>query len=74
MLNGRIGSNNFTYISPQGKSVVDYICVPYEQLDSISDFNVYTMSDIINSLDYNPESIPDHSLLMCEIKCPVLSK
>ncbi|CAC5404796.1 unnamed protein product [Mytilus coruscus] len=30
MLNGRIGCNDFTYISPQGKSVVDYICVPYE--------------------------------------------
>jgi hypothetical protein len=40
MLNGRIGLNDSTYISPQGKSVVDYMCVPYEQLHEILDFKV----------------------------------
>ena len=35
MLNGRIGVNDFTYISPRGRSVVDYICVPYEQFKYI---------------------------------------
>jgi hypothetical protein len=47
MLNGRIGLNDFTYISPQGKSVVDYMCVPYEQLNEILDFKVLKMTDII---------------------------
>ena len=45
MLNGRIGLNDFTYISPQGKSVVDYMCVPYEQLNEILDFKVLKMTD-----------------------------
>ncbi|CAC5383691.1 unnamed protein product [Mytilus coruscus] len=71
MLNGRIGINDFTYISPRGRSVVDYICVPYEQLESVLDFKIMRMSDIINTLNYNPESIPDHSLLSCDIKYPV---
>ncbi|CAC5403220.1 unnamed protein product [Mytilus coruscus] len=71
MLNGRIRINDFTYISPQGRSVVDYICVPYEQLESVLDFKIMRMSDVINTLNCNPESIPDHSLLSCEIKYPV---
>ncbi|VDI15074.1 Hypothetical predicted protein [Mytilus galloprovincialis] len=71
MLNGRIGINDFTYISPQGRSVVDYICVPYEQLESVLDFKIMRMSDVINTLNYNPESIPDHSLLSYDIKYPV---
>ena len=41
MLNGRIGLNDFTYISPQSKSVVDYMCVPYEQLNEILDFRPF---------------------------------
>ena len=52
----------FTYISPQGKSVVDYMCVPYEQLNEILDFKVLKMTDIINQVNVNPESIPDHSI------------
>ena len=70
MVNGRIGVNDYTYISPRGKAVVDYICVPYEQLNNVLDFNVLRMSDIINDIGYNPNSIPDHSLLICELKCP----
>ena len=31
MLNGRFHDNEFTCISTSGKSVVDYICVPYEE-------------------------------------------
>ena len=68
MLNGRIGANDFTYISPRGRSVVDYICVPYEQFEYISDFSVIKMLDLINSVNFNPISIPDHSLLIYEIK------
>ncbi|CAC5399804.1 unnamed protein product [Mytilus coruscus] len=70
MLNGRIGINDFTYISPQGKSVVDYMCVPHEQFNDFLDFKVLKMIDIINQVNYNPEKIPDHSILLCEIKVP----
>ncbi|VDI14403.1 Hypothetical predicted protein [Mytilus galloprovincialis] len=69
MLNGRLGVNDYTYISPAGKSVVDYFCVPYEQLNRILDFKVLRMSDVIDSVNYHPESIPDHSILLCDIKC-----
>ena len=68
MLNGCIGLNDFTYISPQGKSVVDYMCVPYDQLNEILDFKVLKMTDIINQVNFNPKRIPDHSILLCEIK------
>lgn len=68
MLNGCIGLNDFTYISPQGKSVVDYMCVPYDQLNEILDFKVLKMTDIINQVNLNPKRIPDHSILLCEIK------
>lgn len=69
MLNGRLGVNDYTYISPAGKSVVDYFCVPYEQLNRILDFKVLRMSDVIDSVNYHPESIPDHSILLCDLKC-----
>ena len=64
MLNGRIGRNNYTCISPLGKSVVDYICVPQEILSSCSSFEVLTMSELINDLGLHGHTkIPDHSLL-----------
>ena len=70
ILNGRIAVNDFTYISPRWRSVVDYICVPYEQFEYISDFSVIKMMDLINSVNFNSISIPDHSLLTCEKKLP----
>jgi hypothetical protein len=35
MLNGRFQDNEFTCISTSGKSVVDYICDPYEEMEFI---------------------------------------
>ena len=64
MVNGRVGQNNFTHVSHRGKSVVDYVCVPYEQLCFVSDFCVHLMSDLVGALDYQGVTkIPDHSLL-----------
>ena len=34
LVNGRVGNGDFTHVSHRGKSVVDYVCVPYEQLAS----------------------------------------
>lgn len=52
----------------QKENIVDYICTPYEDLDSIRNFKVNTMSSIINEIDNVPDSIPDHSLLFCEFE------
>ena len=44
--------------------MVDYVCVPYEQLCFVSDFCVHLMSDLVGALDYQGVTkIPDHSLL-----------
>jgi hypothetical protein len=37
-------------------------------LNEILDFKVLKMTDIINQVNFNPERIPDHSILLCEIK------
>jgi hypothetical protein len=64
MLNGRTGSHDFTNISSKGKSVVDYVLTPYEQICDVVDFRVHTMSDVVTRLDLlRYESVPDHSLL-----------
>jgi hypothetical protein len=48
------------------------MCVPYEQLNEILDFKVLKMTDIINQVNFNPERILDHYILLCEIKVPKL--
>ena len=46
--NGRInGANNFTSISSKGKSVVDYIAVPIENINECISCDVYLVSEII---------------------------
>jgi len=54
MLNGRFEDNDFTYISTTGRSVIDYICVPYEQFKHVMDFQIFTMSEVINSVKVQP--------------------
>jgi hypothetical protein len=70
MLNGRVGnSNDFTCVSTKGKSVVDYVVVPHEQLPMFTDFGVHRVTDVINSCGIQPpECLPDHSLLEFVIK------
>lgn len=49
MVNGRVGNNdNFTCVSKKGRSVVDYVLIPHENLHSVSDFKVNLISDLIN--------------------------
>lgn len=69
MLNGRIGVNGFTHISHRGKSVVDNVMVPYEQLLNIESFEICTMTDLVNELSMQGNAkIPDHSLLLWSIQ------
>ena len=70
MLNGRFRDREWTHVSPVGKSVVDYMCVPYEQLEHIKSFTIMKMSDIIDNIRVHPNSIPDHSFLKCELTIP----
>ncbi|VDI11860.1 Hypothetical predicted protein [Mytilus galloprovincialis] len=64
MVNGRIGSQDFTHIKGTGKSVVDYVLTPHEQSNEVINFKVNTMSDLVTELSLvGYESIPDHSLL-----------
>ena len=68
MVNGRVGTQDFTNISNIGKSVVDYVLVPHEQLCNVLDFKVKTVTDLVSELDLTGyESMPDHSLLQCTI-------
>jgi hypothetical protein len=49
MLNGRDNINNdFTFVGPQGSSVVDYCIVPHEYLGSFSKFQVPLVSDLLS--------------------------
>jgi len=71
-LNGRINSedDNYTFVSPTGKSVVDYIAVPYTDFKNCSNFEVKLISDIMTDYDIHPAAgatIPDHSVLICEL-------
>ena len=50
ILNGRnFIANNFTFIGPNGSSVVDYCVVPYEHLANFSDFNVTLVSELFSA-------------------------
>lgn len=46
IVNDRIGINDFTHVPHRGKSVVDYVCVPFEHLVNVVDFKIYLMSDL----------------------------
>ena len=64
IVNGRVGTQDYTNISSIGKSVVDYLLVPHEQLQVITEFKVQTISDLINSYClHGYTKVPDHSLL-----------
>ena len=62
MLNGRLGTHDFTHISTRGKSVVDYVFVPHEQFASFSEFSVQSMSDIVGEYNLHDYKSSDHSI------------
>ena len=67
--NGRVTphENNFTFISPQGRSVPDYIYCPADHIHLCTQLKVVKVSDVIN--DFNlpvPRSTPDHSIVIGE--------
>ena len=63
VVNGRVCNENDTYtsISKKGSAVVDYFCVPHDQLVNCSYFKVHTITEIINNLGIQGDCLPDHS-------------
>ena len=69
IVNGRVGTQDYTNISSIGKSVVDYLLVPHEQLQGITEFKVQTITDLINTYGlHGYTKVPDHSLLQFTAK------
>ena len=75
ILNGRNNiKNDYTFVGPQGSSVVDYCIIPYESLDNFVDFKVTLEKDLYNKCNLlgaiDPgTSHPDHSLLTWKFSC-----
>lgn len=69
ILNGRnCVKNDYTFVGPQGCSVVDYCIIPYESLENFRNFKVTLETELFNSSNLlgaiEPETThPDHSLL-----------
>ena len=56
--------NNFTFVSPRGRSVPDYLFSPIENLTNCHTLKTLLISDIINDFKITPPpSIPYHSVL-----------
>ena len=58
MLNGRFdtGNNNFTCISHRDRFVVDYMFLPRCFYNNVKQFNVFTVTDLCQSLKVTPEN------------------
>ena len=73
IMNGRnYKKNDYTFISTQASSVVDYCVTPYEHINLCRDVSVITASDLINETGIQnridcPLAYPDHSLLVWTI-------
>ncbi len=70
VLNGRFDNDDFTCISHKGKSVVDYVAVPYDSIDKCTDFRVITPLDAVDNsnsryLIGEKSKMSDHSILIC---------
>ena len=72
MLNGRVkGKNEFTHVSHRGRSVVDYVLIPHEQIINIKSMNVCLMTETVEKFSLNGcTKIPDHSVLSWEMELP----
>ena len=76
--NGRVnGKNNFTSISSKGKSVVDFVVIPIENIEECINCDVHLVSEMIE--DNNFESFisekckpPDHSPIILSFKPKII--
>ena len=70
IINGRVqGKNDFTYITPKGKSVVDYCLTFIDNLHYIKSCDVLRVKEILDSISHTPTcAIPDHSVISINIQ------
>ena len=76
VLNGRNHiSNDYTYVSTRGSSVVDFCITPFENINSFKKFEVIRASELANKSlttgSIEPKYIPDHSVLCWEFESAV---
>ena len=67
--NGRVTPefNDFTFLSPRGRSVPDYIYCPADHINYCTSIKVLRVSDAINKFKLQvPRTLPDHSILISE--------
>ena len=63
------GKNDFTYITPKGKSVVDYCLTFIDNLQYIKSCDVLRVKEILDSISHIPAcAIPDHSVISINIQ------
>ena len=70
LLNGCVTPDldNFTCISHKGRAVVDYMLVPYENIDNIEQFAVLPITELSSKFDIHTDrGKPDHSILCAEL-------
>ena len=75
ILNGRTesGVNDYTYVTDNGLSVVDYCLISYEHLAKFTNFEVYRAADVFHKASctgvYDPSgAISDHSIICWNIE------
>ena len=56
--------NDFTHIGTTGRSVVDYVIMPYEKINRFDQFDVVRMSKMMDLVEMKVERPPDHSMVM----------
>lgn len=63
LVNGLVGTNDFTHLSHRAKSVVDYLLVPHEEIACITMSKVHTMTVIQERVGQEHISkVPDHAI------------
>ena len=70
ILNGRVTPqyNNFTFVTPRGASVPDYMICPLDNLRNCEECKVFLMKDIVNLFGLlPPQNLPDHSFLFAKL-------
>ena len=69
MLNGRTqDENSFTFVKPQGKSVVDYFITYIDTIKQAEHKYVKSVRDVLEEMKVIPTStVPDHSMLILDV-------
>ncbi len=79
VVNSRVqkGHDDFTFVAKRGKSVVDYIIIPQDQIPMCKEFNVKSCTELAEHLGLmhlvgTNSRIPDHAILSLQFEIPVV--